>query len=89
VPRMLFGWLVTSHVIETKPEHAVGGPITWCRRARRRCCTPDQARALLVAIDTGALTGLRDRALIGVTVYTFARVNAVVGMTVKDDFTQG
>jgi integrase len=36
-----------------------------------------------------ALIGLRDRALIGVMVYTFARVNAVIGMKVKDYFTQG
>ena len=35
------------------------------------------------------LVGLRDRALIGVMVYTFARVNAVIGMKVKDYYTQG
>jgi integrase len=49
----------------------------------------DEARALLDAIDTGTLTGLRDRALIGVMVYSFARVNAVLSMKVKDYFTQG
>jgi integrase len=32
---------------------------------------------------------LRDRALIGVMVYTFARVNAIISMKVKDYFTQG
>ncbi len=32
------------------------------------------------------LVGLRDRALIGVMVYTFARVNAVLEMKVKDYF---
>jgi site-specific recombinase XerD len=36
-----------------------------------------------------AVTELRDRALIGVMVYTFARVNAVISMKVKDYFTQG
>jgi hypothetical protein len=35
------------------------------------------------------LTGLRDRALIGVMVYTFARVNAVLQMKVRDYFVQG
>jgi integrase/recombinase XerD len=49
----------------------------------------DEARALLDAIDTGTLTGLRDLALIGVLVYTFARVNAVIGMTVEFYFIQG
>lgn len=36
-----------------------------------------------------ALVGLRDRALIGVMVYTFARVNAVLQMKVRDYFVQG
>jgi integrase len=36
-----------------------------------------------------ARPGLRDRALIGVMVYSFARVNAVIGMKVKDYFSQG
>src|SRR5205823_12326493 len=49
----------------------------------------DEARALLDASDTDTLTGLRDRALIGVMVYSFARVNAVLSMKVKDYFTQG
>jgi integrase len=51
--------------------------------------TAEEARALLDAIGTDTLTGLRDRALIGVMVYTFARVNAVIGMKVKDYFLQG
>ena len=36
-----------------------------------------------------ALVGLRDRALIGVMVYTFARINAVLQMKVRDYFVQG
>jgi integrase len=39
--------------------------------------------------DPPTLKDLRDRALIGVMVYTFARVNAVIGMKVKDYFVQG
>ena len=49
----------------------------------------DEARALIDAIDTTSLPGLRDRALIGVMVYTFARVNAALEMKVKDYFVQG
>jgi hypothetical protein len=36
----------------------------------------DEARALLDSIDISTLTGLRDRALIGVMVYTFAQRRA-------------
>lgn len=46
-------------------------------------------RALLAAIDTGPLIGLRGWALIGTMVYTFARVNAVLARRVNDYFIQG
>ena len=36
-----------------------------------------------------SLVGLRDLALIGAMVYTFARVNAVLKMKVRDFFVQG
>jgi len=49
----------------------------------------DEARTLLDAIDTTSLPGLRDRALIGLMVYTFARVGAAVSMKVEDFFVQG
>ncbi len=35
------------------------------------------------------LVGLRDRAIIAAMVYTFARVGAMVAMTVEDYYTQG
>ncbi len=44
---------------------------------------------LLAAINTATLTGLRDRALIGTMIYTFARIGAVLQMNVGDYFTQG
>jgi site-specific recombinase XerD len=87
--RMLFDWLVTGHVIETNPAHAVRGPKYVVKKGKTPVLTADEARTLLDAIPTDTLTGLRDRALIGVMVYTFARVNAVIGMKVKDYFTQG
>jgi integrase len=47
----------------------------------------DEARQLLDAIDTTTLAGLRDRALIALMVYSFARVGAATGMRVEDAFT--
>jgi integrase len=63
----------------------------------------DQARRLLgsikvvrkVTLPDGSeveepwLVGLRDRALIGVMTYTFARISAVVAMRVEDYFPNG
>ena len=40
-------------------------------------------------IDTSWPVGLRDRALIGLMVYTFARVGAALKMRVKDVYVQG
>ena len=86
--RMLFDWLVTGHVLDVNPAHAVRGPKYVVTKGKTPVLTADEARAILDAIPTTSLTGLRDRALIGVMIYTFARVNAVIGMQVKDYFTQ-
>ena len=48
-----------------------------------------ETRALLDRIDVSTLAGLRDRALLGVLVYSFARVTAAVSMRVADYYTQG
>ena len=39
--------------------------------------------------EVHCVVGLRDRALIGLMVFTFARVGAAVGMKVEDYFIQG
>jgi site-specific recombinase XerC len=51
--------------------------------------TASQARVLIESIDTSTLVGLRDRALIGVMTYAFARIGAVVSMRVEDYFANG
>jgi integrase/recombinase XerD len=87
--RMLFDWLVVGHVLDTNPAHAVRGPKYSQKKGRTPVLDRDEARALLAGIDTGSLTGLRDRALIGVMIYTFARIGAVLQMNVGDYFSQG
>jgi integrase/recombinase XerC len=49
---------------------------------------PAEARALLDSIDTSTVAGLRDRALIGLMVYSFAWIGAALGMAVEDVYTQ-
>ena len=99
--RMLFDWLVTGHVLDVNPAHAVRGPRYVVKKGKTPVLTADEARGLLDSIrvvrkttraggtEEPALIGLRDRALIGVMVYTFARVNAVLQMNVRDYFVQG
>jgi site-specific recombinase XerD len=87
--RMLFDWLVTGHVLDVDPAHAVRGPKYVVKKGKTPVLNTEEARTLLDAIDTGSLMGLRARALIGVMVYSFARINAVLQMKVGDYFTQG
>ena len=51
--------------------------------------SPAEARKLFDTIDTDTLAGLRDRALLSVMLYSFARVSAVLGMRRRDYFGQG
>ena len=87
--RMLFDWLVVGQVIDVNPAHAVRGPRHVVTKGRTPVLNPEEALALLSSIDTSTLTGLRDRALIAVMIYTFARVGAVLQMNVGDYFSQG
>jgi integrase/recombinase XerD len=87
--RHLFDWLVVGQVLAANPAHAVRGPKHVIKRGKTPVLTEDQARRLLASIDTSTLVGLRDRALLGVMTYTFARVGAVVAMTVEDYYPQG
>ncbi|MFG1342491.1 tyrosine-type recombinase/integrase [Xanthobacter autotrophicus] len=49
---------------------------------------PEEARQLLDAIDVSTPVGLRDRALIGLMVYSFARIGAALTMKVEDAYVQ-
>ena len=48
-----------------------------------------EVQKLLDAIETSTHTGLRDRALLGVLAYTFARIGAVVNLKVEDYYPSG
>jgi integrase/recombinase XerD len=87
--RMLFDWLVVGQVIATNPAHAVRGPKHVVKRGKTRVLSADQARRLIESIDVSTLVGLRDRALIGVMTYAFARIGAVVAMRVDDYYPEG
>ena len=86
---MLFDWLVVGQVLATNPAHAVRGPKHVVKRGKTPVLTAEQARELLDSIDVSTLVGLRDRALIAVMTYAFARVGAVVSMRVEDYYPQG
>jgi integrase/recombinase XerD len=86
--RMLFDWMVVGQVLRVNPAHAVRGPKHTQKRGKTQVLGADEARTLLDSIDVSSLPGLRDRAMIGLMVYTFARVGAAVAMRVEDYFVQ-
>ena len=86
--RMLCDWLVVNQVLPVNPAAAVRGPKYVVTKGATPVLSPAEARKLLECIDTGALAGLRDRALLSVMLYSFARVSAVLGMRRQDYFGQ-
>ncbi|BBO34171.1 site-specific recombinase XerC [Lacipirellula parvula] len=84
--RKLFDWLVTGQIIPYSPATSVRGPRHVVTRGKTPILSVDQARSLLDSIDTSTIVGLRDRALIGIMVYSFARVTAVIKMRRRDYF---
>ena len=87
--RVLCDWLVVHQVLPVNPAAAVRGPKHVVTKGATPVLTPAETRSLLDRIDSGSLVGLRDRALLSVMVYSFARVSAVVGMRRQDYFVQG
>jgi integrase/recombinase XerD len=92
--RMLFDWLVTGHVLDTNPAHAVRGPKHVVTKGLTPVLDAEETKRLLDSIPLqrgphANLIGLRDRALIAAMFFTFARVGAVVAMAVEDYYPQG
>jgi integrase/recombinase XerD len=87
--RMLFDYLVTGQVLLMNPAYAVRGPKHVVKTGRTPVLSAEETRILLDCINVNTIAGLRDRAMIGVMVYSFARVGAVVGMNVEDYFQEG
>jgi site-specific recombinase XerD len=86
--RHLFDWLVTGQVMPTNPAGSVRGPAHVVKAGKPPVLAPEEARALIDRIEITTPVGLRDRALIGLMVFSFARIGAALGMKVEDVFTQ-
>ena len=86
---MLFDWLTAGGIIAFNPAASVRGPKHVVKRGKTPVLTADEARQLLDSIDITTLIGLRDRALIGVMVYSFSRIEAALTMKVADYYVEG
>jgi integrase/recombinase XerC len=86
--RHLFDWLVIGQVIPTNPAASVRGPKHIVKKGKTPVLAPKEARRLLESIDVSTHAGLRDRALIGLMIYSFARIGAALAMKVEDVYVQ-
>jgi site-specific recombinase XerD len=86
--RRLFDWLVIGQVILTNPAASVRGPAHSVKRGKTPVLAPEEARAMLDSIDVSTPIGLRDRALIGLMAFSFARIGAALAMKVEDVYVQ-
>lgn len=82
--RMLFDLLVTGHMLDANPAHVLRGPKHVVKKGKTPVLGADEAPTLLDNIEVATtaklkdgterkqpvLVGLRDRALIGVMVYS-------------------
>ena len=87
--RMLFDWLVVGQVLPFNPASSVRGPKYSIKKGKTPVLSKEDARILLNSIDTSHVVGLRDRALIALMVFSFARIGAVTGMRVEDYYQNG
>lgn len=86
--RHLFDWLVVGQVVPHNPAASVRGPSHTTRTGKTPVLDPSEARQLLNSIDISTPVGLRDRALIALMVFSFARIGSALGMKVEDVYTQ-
>ena len=89
--RRLFDFLVTGQVFSSNPAEPVRSPSLQTDGGKTPALTAEEARKLLDSTveEKKGLPQLRDRAIIGVMTYTFARVSAVCRLDVGDYFRAG
>jgi site-specific recombinase XerD len=81
---MLFDWLVVRQVMMNNPAKSVRSPRYSLSVGKTPVLSSSEARELLDVIDTSSLIGLRDRALVGLMLYTFVRIGAALAMKRSD-----
>lgn len=80
----LFDYLVVKQVLSSNPASPVRGPRYSQKQGKTPVLSGEDALRLLNSIDPSTVMGARDRALIALMIYSFARISAVLSMRVCD-----
>jgi len=86
--RMLFDWMILGQFLPVNPAASVRGPKHSVKRGRTPVLSSEEMGELLASLPTDNVLALRDRALLGVMAYTFARIGAVLSLKVEDYYVQ-
>ena len=81
--RQLFRWLKEQGVLQQNPAENIKGPKHRVKIGKTPILDTEQMRQLIDSFEVSHITGLRDRALISLMTFTFARVSAAVSMDVE------
>lgn len=87
--RRLFTWLQQQGVLVENPAANVKGPKHRVKIGKTPVLNAEEMRQLLDSFDTSHIIGLRDRAIISLMTFTFARISAVVDMNIEDYLLKG
>ena len=87
--RHFFDQMVLRHVVVLNPAASVRADRLEVVEGKTPEITPKQIHALMDKIDIGNVVGLRDRAIIGVMIYTAARVGAIAKLRRGDFYDAG
>ena len=87
--RQLFDWLQTGGAIDLNPAEPVKGPKHVVEEGSTPILTAEEAREFIEGLPTGSIKDKRDKAIIGVLTYTFARVSAIVRLERSDYYRAG
>jgi site-specific recombinase XerD len=87
--RRLSDWLIVGQIIDQNPAAPVRGPKHIVKKGKTPVLDGDEAKRLIESIDVSTSVGLRDRALIALLIYSFARISAALHMDVEDYYPQG
>jgi len=86
--RQLFDYLVIGQIIPTNPAASVKSPKHVVTEGKTPILTDEEIRSLFGQFDEHSLIDVRDRALLSIMLYSFARVGAVVKLRVRDFYRQ-
>lgn len=87
--RSFLDLLVQRHVLVLNPAHSVKAPRYSSVEGKTPEITVQQCRQLLASIPLKSVLDYRDRAIIGILIYTAARAGAVASLRLKDFLRDG